>query len=141
MQHRITKLALSLAAAAVLTAGTALAQSPHRDGRGHEAPHHGGPPSAEQQLARLHEQLQLTDQQSIQLLEVLQAREEEHEALRARMMEQMRPEICSLMQDTEADILAVLTPEQGAQFLELQEDRRARALKRGGRGKAPVDCE
>ena len=141
MQHRTTILALSLAAAAVLTAGTALAQSPHRDGRWHEGPSHGGPPSAEQQLARLHDQLQLTDRQSVQLLEVLLAREEEHEALRASMLEQMRPELCSLMQNTEADILAILTPEQGEQFLELGAERRARAHQHGGRGNAALDCE
>lgn len=141
MQHRTTILVLSLAAAAALTAGTALAQWPHRDGRWHQGPSHGGPPSAEQQLARLHEQLQLTDQQSVQLLQVLLAREEEHEALRASMLEQMRPELCSLMQNTEADILAVLTPEQGEQFLELGAERRARAHEHSGRGKAALDCE
>jgi Spy/CpxP family protein refolding chaperone len=141
MKNRNATIPAILLIAGLLTTGSALAQSPNRDGPWHDGGHYGGPPSAEQQLARLSEQLQLTDQQSLQLLEVLLGREEQHQALRARMLEEMQPELCALMQETETDILAILTPEQGEQFLQLSSDRRSRAKNHHGRGAALAECE
>jgi Spy/CpxP family protein refolding chaperone len=100
-----------------------------------------GPPGAEQQLAHLDQALELTDEQAVRLLEVLQAAAAEREALHARAMEQMRPQICALIQGTEADILTVLTREQAVTFHELKADRRGRTAGRRGRGMALPDCQ
>jgi Spy/CpxP family protein refolding chaperone len=99
------------------------------------------PAGPEQQLARLSEQLQLSDEQSRKLLEVLQAARDERAILHARIMEEMQPEICTQMRNTEADILAILTPEQAEQFQLLKEQRQARQGERWGHdGFSPPEC-
>lgn len=115
-----------LATAALFAAGTALAQPHGPNDYGPEGIRHGGPPSAERQLAWLHDQLDLSEDQSMELLQRLQARQAANEELRARIIEDMRPEICALRQATDADILEILTPEQAERFLQLQEERRGK---------------
>jgi len=125
-----------LSLAALLTATTLQARPPESDDHWRF-----GPPDAEMQLARLNQALDLTDEQSAQLLRVLQAAEVERADLHARIMEQMQPEICALMQATEAEILAVLTPEQAATFAQLKEDRQSRFTGRHGHGMGLPDCD
>lgn len=130
-----------LATAALFAAGTALA-GPH--GPNEFAPdgfQQGGPPSAERQLAWLHDQLDLSEDQSVELLQRLQARQAAVEELRARFIEELRPEICALRQATEADILDVLTDEQAERFLQLQKERRGKTGDRRGPGGGALNCE
>lgn len=133
---------LSLLALALLTASaTASAQPPGFGQRGHDGARHHGPPGAEQQLARLDEALDLSDEQAAQLLEVLQTTEAERQALHERVMAEFRPEFCALMEETDSGILALLTPEQAATFDQLKAERRERAGGRWGRGMPGLDCE
>ena len=144
MTIRPLTIPLVLAVAALLASGSAPAQQrpathdwQRPDPQGWHTPRAG----AEQQLARLSEQLQLSDEQSLQLLEVLQAAQHQRQELHALIMEQMQPEICAQMRNSEADILAILTPEQAGQFLLLKEERQARlGERRGNDGFAPPEC-
>jgi len=133
-----------LAVAGLLAAGPALAgQRPDTQAGQRPDPQawHMPPAGAEQQLAHLSEALQLSDEQSLQLLEVLQAARDEREILRARFFEQMQPEICAQMRNTKADILAILTPEQAEQFQLLEEQRQLhQGERRGFGGFSPPEC-
>jgi len=126
----------ALGLAALLTASTVQARPPENDDHWRF-----GPPNAEMQLARLNQALDLTDEQSVQLLEVLQAAEVERADLHARIMEQMKPEVCALMQGTEAEILTILTPEQAATFAQLKEERQDHFDGRHGHGMGLPDCD
>jgi Spy/CpxP family protein refolding chaperone len=117
----------------LLTAG-AFAWNPDAPGDPRER---HGPPTAEHQLARLSEQLQLSDEQSAQMLQVLQAAEAERRQLHEQIMEQMGPELCATQRNTEENILAILTPEQMELFAQLNEERRTRQQNRRGGG---LDC-
>ena len=86
----------ALMVAGVLSTTAALAQAERSDRYWHH-----GPPGAERQLAHLDQALDLTDEQSLQLLEVLQAAESERAELHERVMESLKPEICALKQSTE----------------------------------------
>ena len=132
MNRKNPVLATTLILAGLLTAGTAQAQAQRSD-----RPWHPGPRGAEEQLVHLDQALDLTDEQSLQMLELLQAAEAEREDLHTRAMESFQPEICALRQNTEAEILSILTPEQAAAFQQLQEERAHR--RQGRRGPMP-DC-
>jgi len=137
MKNRIPKLPALFAMAALLTAGGAFAGPPDRDGSWRM-----GPPDAEQRLALLSHELNLDREQSRLMLELLQAAEADHEAIRARFFEEAGPEICAIRQNTDAEIMALLTPEQAAQFQLLKEDQLARRtqLQRHNRSNAQLDC-
>ena len=128
-----------VAMAALLAAGAVMADPYGQNENGPGGFRHGGPPSAERQLAWLHEQLDLTEDQSVELLPLLQARQAAQEELRARILQEMQPEMCAQKQATDADILQVLTPEQAERFLQLQERRRGTTGDR--RGPGPLNCE
>lgn len=119
-----------LALTTLMFAASAMAE-PAR-GKGLRAEWHHGPPGAEQQLARLDQALELSDEQAAELLSVLQAADAERQALHERVMAQFRPEICALMLETDAEVIAVLTPEQAEAFQQMKEERRQR--KDGGWG-------
>lgn len=130
-----------VATAALLATGAVMADPYGQNENGPGGFRHGGPPSAERQLAWLHEQLDLTEDQSVELLPLLQSRQAAQEELRARVLEEMRPEMCAQKQATDADILEVLTPEQAERYLQLQEQRRSTTGDRRGRGPGPLNCE
>lgn len=123
----------TLILAVMLTAGIALAQTERLDRQWHH-----GPPGAAQKLAHLDQALGLSDEQAQQLLEVLQAAEAEREALHAEAMDAYQPEICALRQTTEAEIRAILTPEQIAMLEERQQGHAGR--REGRRGPPELDC-
>lgn len=106
----------------------ATAQERRGDGPGRH-----GPPGATEHLARLERALDLSDEQSLRLLQVLQQAEAEREALHARAFEQLKPEICALRASAEAEIIAVLDGEQAARFQSLKAERQQKAGERGGR--------
>jgi len=127
-----------LAAGSLLTAGSAFAQQYHKDGWDW----HKGPPSAEEKLARISDALDLTDQQSTELLAILLEQESNREALRQRTMELMGPEICAQKMQSEEAILAILDEDQAELFLQLKEEHQIRASRsdRSGRGHDGPDC-
>lgn len=127
----------TLMLAGLFSAAAALAQAERSDRYWHH-----GPPGAESQLAHLDRALELTDEQSLQLLEVLQAAEAERAIVHARVMESLRPEICALKQGTEAEILAILTPEQAATFERMHQERAGRneGRRAGRHGEPALDC-
>ena len=127
---------LSLILGALLVSGALVAAPPgggpgKRDGTRH------GPPGAEQQLAHLDSALDLSDEQSAQVLELLQAAEAERRVLQEEIMEQFRPQLCALRNDTDAGILALLTQEQARNYEQLKENRREHR----GFGPGGLDCD
>lgn len=128
---------LALAMSGLLMAGSALAQPP---GGGHDWHHRSF--GAEEHLAKLDEALDLSDEQSEQLLPILQEAEANRRALHERVMEAHRTEICALMEDTHAQILAVLTAEQAEEFEDLKAERLSRFERRfGDRGMGGLNCD
>jgi len=125
-----------LLATGLLLFGTALAGPPD-----HDPMWRSGPPTAEQHLARLSQELGLDAEQSRQMLRLLQDAHAEHEALRARMFEEFQPELCALREGTQADILDILTPEQGELFLQLQEQKQSQAGNNRRRRLSAEDCD
>ncbi|MFC1689196.1 hypothetical protein ACFL07_05985 [Pseudomonadota bacterium] len=100
-----------------------------------------GPPSVEDVLARMSETLDLSNQQAIDLLVVLQQHAAERNALHEQTMVIMGPEICAQQEAAEDDVLAILTSEQAEQFMLLKEERRTKAAERAHRkGKNRPDC-
>ena len=117
MKIRTAKLPLSLAAAALLVCAAAYAGPPDHDGSWRM-----GPPNAEQRLARMSQELDLTPDQSRRMLQLLQDAEADHEAVRARFFEEAGPELCAIRQNTEAEIMDLLTPEQAEQYQLLRDE-------------------
>ena len=129
----------AIALTALIVSAAAFAAPPDKGSRWHDGSRHG-PPGAEHQLAWLDEALDLSDAQSAELLALLQSAEAERQALHEQIMAEYRPELCALMQETEAGIVAVLTPEQVSAFEDLQANRRNRSDGRWGHGPAGFDC-
>jgi len=136
MKIRTAKLPVSLAAAALLVSAAAYASPPDHDGSWRM-----GPPNAEQRLARMSQELDLTPEQSRRMLQLLQNAESDHEAVRARFFEEAGPELCAIRQNTEAEIMDLLTPEQAEQYQLLRdEDAQRRNQGQHKRFGAYPDC-
>ena len=127
-----------LAVASLIAAGSTFAQQQHKGDRDW----HKGPPSVEEKLARISDALDLTDQQSTEMLAVLQEQESNREALHQRTMEIMGAEICAQKAQAEEAILAILDAEQAELFLQMKEDRQVRANgpTRSRKGHDGPDC-
>jgi Spy/CpxP family protein refolding chaperone len=139
MKNAIYSTLTALFLAAILLSSAAMAQN-----RGGGQGWHDGPPSAEQKLAHISQALGLSDEQAVQMLEIFQASEGERAAIHDRMMEDYRPEICALKQDTEANIASILTAEQLEKFEAMQQDRQNKADRRqnkGKKGRNGPDCQ
>ena len=109
------------------------------DGTGpRHRPH--GPPSAERLVERLGHELDLTPEQSGDLLVVLKAAEEERHALHQRAREAIAPEICALRAETEAQVRDILDDAQVDQFEQLKADRRERFPERRGHPLSGDEC-
>ena len=137
MKNRLFTSITILVLASMLLAGTAFAQK--QQGRGDLD---GGPPSSAQKLDRLSAELNLSDQQELDMLQVLQKKEADRERLREQFHTLMGPEICAQMMETEEEILAILDSSQAEKFLQMKEERRIRAQERNHyRGRmGPPDC-
>lgn len=126
----------SLSLALLLTASIAAAGD--RDGhRGR----HG--PDLEKRVEHMAVELDLSDEQSEQLLAVLQASASERDALREKMEQQYKPEMCALHLATIEQVREILSEEQAAE-LEGRLDRMADAGdSKGWRGRkgGMKDCE
>jgi len=137
MNTNLKKFVVGLAILAVVATGTVVAQNTDngRDWR-------QGPPSVEDILARMSDVLALSDQQAVELLVVLQEHAAQRAALHEQSMALIGPEICDQKARAEDDILAILTPEQAEQFLQMREERKAKAAGRSrSRGSRGPDCE
>ena len=132
-------LSISLAAvAAVALSVTAMAQPWQGQGAG-MAGYHG----PAKMLARLSETLDLDEAQTAELLAVLQQAEADRQALHDAIMAQFGDAICAQRDQTESDILAILTPEQAEQFLAFKDRADDRGKGKRGRGKGVggnLDC-
>ncbi|HET6565537.1 MAG TPA: Spy/CpxP family protein refolding chaperone [Xanthomonadales bacterium] len=128
---------LSIPLALLLVTGSALA------GPG-DGPRSRHGPDFDKRVERMAEELDLTDEQSAQLVEVFEASAIEREALREKMEEQFRPERCALHLTTVEQIREILTDEQEAEM----EDRLERWAnsadshgKKGRKGGPMQDCD
>jgi Spy/CpxP family protein refolding chaperone len=137
MNTRLSKTISVLAVASLLTAGSVVAQN-HKDDNDWQK----RPPSTEEKLARISTALGLSDEQSVQMLVVLQQQTENRAALHEQKMELLGPEICAQRAETEDAILAILTAEQTELFLQIKEDRQSNPDRKGHAGKRPgeLDC-
>jgi Spy/CpxP family protein refolding chaperone len=102
-------------------------------------------PDMETRIERLTEELDLSEEQSEQLLAVMQASAAERKALRDKYEAQIKPELCALHLATVEQVRGILSAEQ-ADELESKLERWASDGAPGGRhhgkkGHALQDCE
>jgi len=137
MNSRLSKAASVLAVASLLSAGSVVAQH-HKD----DSDWQKRPASTEEKLARISTALGLSDEQSVQMLVVLQQQAENRAALHQQKMTLLGPEICAQRAETEDAILAILTAEQTELFLQIKEDRQNNPDRKGHAGQRPgeLDC-
>ena len=136
MKTRLAKTVSILAVVSLLAAGSAFAEKQY-GGRDWQK----GPPSVEERLARISAALDLSDEQSLEMLAILQEQEEKKAALHEQMMELMGPEICAQQAETEAAILGVLNAEQTELWLQHREDRQNKSRRKNRGGGAGLECQ
>jgi Spy/CpxP family protein refolding chaperone len=73
---------------------------------------HHGPADAETRVAHMTRLLDLNDDQSAELLEIMQAVDRERMALHEQAFQELEPEICALQRNVEAEIRNILTDDQ-----------------------------
>jgi len=144
MKNRLSSAVSALAIACLLTTGSALADSQQRY-REMDGDWQKGPPSVETKLARISYALDLSDEQSAQMLTVLQEQERKRAALHEQTMTLLGPEICAERAETEAAILSILDAEQAALFDEIRQKRQERKQygdkgNRKGKRNGDLDC-
>jgi len=138
MNTRLSKMVSILAIASLLTAGSVLAQNRQSDNDWQK-----GPPTAEEKLARISAALNLSGDQSQEMLRVLQEQGEKGAALHEQTMMLMGPEICAQRAENEEAILAILDADQTELFLQRKEQRRADAANtrnRNAKRMGELDC-
>ena len=137
MKTRLAKTVSIVAVVSLLAAGSAFAEKQY-GGRDWQK----GPPSVEQKLARISDALDLSDEQSAQMLRILQQQEQAKRARHDEIMALMGPEICAQRAEAEDAILSILDEEQTALYLEIRQQRQERGDKhrRQGRAGDPLDC-
>ena len=138
MNTRLSKTVSILAIASLLTAGSVLAQNRQSDNDWQK-----GPPTAEEKLARISAALNLSGDQSQEMLRVLQEQAEKGAALHEQTMMIMGPEICAQRAENEEAILAILDADQTELFLQMKEQRRADAANtrnRNAKRMGELDC-
>lgn len=137
MTTRLSTAITVLAITSLITAGSAFADNQQRDRDWQK-----GPPGAEQKLARISEALGLSDEQSAQMLRILQQQEQMKRDRHDEIMALMGPEICAQRAEAEDAILSILDEEQTALYLEIRQQRQERGDRRNRHGRAgdPLDC-
>lgn len=126
-----------IALASLLAATSASAQPPNRDRDWQK-----GPPSVEEKLARISSALELSDEQSAEMLAILQQQEKNRQDLHDRTMAVMGAEICAQRAQAEEEILSVLDGDQAELFLQMKADRQARVgdRNRSRHDRGDLDC-
>ncbi len=138
MNTRLSKMVSILTIASLLTAGSVLAQNRQSDNDWQK-----GPPTAEEKLARISAALNLSGDQSQEMLRVLQEQAEKGAALHEQTMMIMGPEICAQRAENEEAILAILDADQTELFLQMKEQRRAddaNTRNRNAKRMGELDC-
>lgn len=135
---KTTKRTTQLALIALLTLATFSAVAQQNGGHRGERDGHRGPPDAEMRVARMTQKLNLTDEQSAQLLVVMQEIDRERDALKQQAMEQIEPELCEMRLRSEAEVAQILTDEQLATMETLKENKPE--SRHGRRGRMELDC-
>ena len=82
---------------------------------------HHGPADAETRVAHMTRMLDLSDEQSAELLEIMQAVDRERMALHEQAYQELEPEICALQRNVAEEINKILTDDQ----LDLLEARKS----------------
>jgi hypothetical protein len=139
MNTRLSKMVAILAVVSLLSAGSSLAQNQ----RGAWEDWQKGPPTAEEKLARISAALNLSGDQSQEMLRLLQEQGEKGAALHEQTMLLMGPEICVQRAENEEAILAILDPDQTELFLQMKEQRGAGAANtrnRNAKHMGELDC-
>jgi Spy/CpxP family protein refolding chaperone len=135
----MNKITLSTISCLALAASTLALAGPNHNR------HEWEPPSAEQRVERMTEELGLDENQAASLLEIFTATDLERDALREQHEKLIRQDVCALKATTTDQIQAVLTPEQAAKFDELMARKAAHHEEHGKwRGKhrgPPPDCD
>jgi hypothetical protein len=132
MKHKMTTFLATALALALVPAGQLQAQPDKRK-------HHRSP-GAEMRVAHLTRALELSDEQSAQLLEVFQAVDQERMALRQQVAQQMKPQFCELKQATEEEISRILDDDQLARLEEIKSERQTDRPRGGWREDHDLDC-
>ncbi len=99
-----------------------------------------GRPDAEMRVARLSRALDLSDEQSLQLLEVFQAVDAERQALRRQARLQMKPQICALQLTTVAKISHILDEEQMTRLEDFRASQKLPRARGGQHRPQREDC-
>ena len=84
--------------------------------------------------------LDLSDEQSAQMLQLMQAIDLERDALNEQIRQQMKPELCELQLRAEADIESILNESQLAEFTAAQDERGRKRSRNNRPGPHDVDC-
>jgi len=116
MNKANTYLATGLVAVLLMSIGATAQASPGRGFGGWE------PPTIEERVARLTEELDLDDAQAAEVLDVLTAADAERETLKA----QIHTDICALASSVSEQVKAVLTPAQSEDLDKMMAHRAAR---------------
>jgi Spy/CpxP family protein refolding chaperone len=124
--------------------GTTFAQNQNGNGQSGGKNGPGAGAGNDTRIERMTEQLGLDDAQVVQMMAIFEA----SQALRAEEQEKFRQIMSDIRDDTNAEILSVLTPEQAALHAELQQKREefrralqdARAYRGFGEGRSKGDC-
>ena len=103
-------------------------------------------PDMEKRIERMTEELDLTTEQSEQLLAVMQASAAERAALREKYAAQIKPEMCALHLATMEQVREILSAEQAAEMESKLEHRASAEAPDGGwrhgkKGNPLKDCE
>ena len=140
MNTRLSKMVSIFAIVSLLTAGSVLAQNQ----KGDREDWQNGPPTAEEKLAQISAALNLSGDQSQEMLRLLQDQEEKRAVLHEQTMMLLGPEICAQRAENEEAMLAILDAEQTELFLQIKEQRQANAAhsrSRHARRMGELNCD
>lgn len=125
---RFALLGLALGAAAFVPAGFAQDNAAATSSDSSSAPQHRTP-DPQKMATRLARRLGLNDEQSTRIASILQSRQQQLATIRSDNSlapPDRRAKLHAILQDTDAQINAVLTPDQQKQYAALKENIKAR---------------
>ena len=139
MNTRLSRMISILAIISLLSAGSAFAQNQ----KGDRDDWQKGPPSVEERLARISAALNLDSQQSLEMHALMQEQAENQAAIHEQAMAMLGPEICAQRAEHEAAMLTILDPDQTELFMQIKQERQAKANRkgRGGNRMGELNCD
>jgi Spy/CpxP family protein refolding chaperone len=140
---------LSIKTLFIVTAATLFfaASAAAQKGQGNGADHangfnrnaHHGPADAETRIAHMTQMLNLSDDQSAELLEIMQAVDQERMALHEQAYKDLEPEICALQLNVAAEVRTILNEDQLAILEAKRSEREKDRFGKSWRG-MQLDC-